>query len=245
MRDVFLCHANSDKKTYVQPLIDAFSKHAISCWVDEAQINPGDSIIEAISEGLVSSRYVVVLITPEFLERRWTQKELNSALSREIRTGIPTVIPILAIPQNEFSKRYPLLADKLYLAWERGTDHIASAISERFARIPHNDWYFTYPTEYVGLIWIRITLKEENVSINHDLELRWGPYIKRFKFDPDGNYSVSLVLHKTNRDNIILHLNIEPAGIATFGEGSAPDREAVNIDEGWTRSAGGQWPGHL
>ena len=35
-RDVFLCHANIDKKSYVRPIAACLADRAVSCWVDEA-----------------------------------------------------------------------------------------------------------------------------------------------------------------------------------------------------------------
>src|SRR5947209_2564512 len=95
-RDVFLCHASADKQSHTLPLAQALGRKGVSCWVDQAQINAGDSIIDRINEGLGAAAFVVVVITDRFLKRRWTQKELNAALSREIRTGRVVVLPVLA-----------------------------------------------------------------------------------------------------------------------------------------------------
>lgn len=82
-RDVFICHAHLDKVAYVRPLSEALDQRGISCWIDEAQILPGESIVGKINDGLRSSRIVLVIITDAFVERNWPEKELNSALSRE------------------------------------------------------------------------------------------------------------------------------------------------------------------
>jgi hypothetical protein len=239
-RDVFLCHAHYDKSEYARPLAAALGWRGVSCWVDEAQIGPGDSIIEAVSEGLENARYVVVLITERFLARNWTQKELNSALSREIRTGVPIVIPVVSIPHGEFAHRYPLLADKLSLRWSEGPDAIAAKIAARFDRAPAAEWHYVHPTDYVGLVWTRVVPTEPGRT--HKVTLRWGPYIKTTRFKADS--PVSLVHHKTNSDNIMLHVSVEPEAIVTFGQGAAPDEGQTNIDEGWTRTAEGAWTGY-
>ena len=43
-KDVFICHASEDKRSVIHPLVEAFKKAKISCWVDEAEINWGDVI---------------------------------------------------------------------------------------------------------------------------------------------------------------------------------------------------------
>ena len=95
-RDLFLCHAHLDKVTHVRPLVAALNKRGVSCWVDEAELLPGVSLIDAVNDGLATARFVLVIITENFLQRNWTQRELNAALSREIRMGTVVVIPILA-----------------------------------------------------------------------------------------------------------------------------------------------------
>lgn len=240
-RDVFIGHAHYDKAGYARPLADALGWRGVSCWVDEAQIGPGDSIIEAVGEGLESSRYVVVLITERFLARNWTQKELNSALSREIRTGVPVVIPVIAIPHDDFAHRYPLLADKLALQWSEGVDAIAGKIAARFDRHPAPEWHHIHPKDYLGVIWTRLIPVQ--LGVPHRLTLRWGPYIKTVEMMPDG--PVSLMHHKTGADDIVLHVSVEPEAKITFGQGAAPDENWVNIDEGWTRTSGGEWPGYF
>src|SRR5690242_9168175 len=96
IRDVLLrrCHesiissstgireAHLDQVTHARPLVDALGRRSVSCWVDEAELLPGVSLMDAISEGLTSAHFVVVLITENFLQRNWTQRELNAALSR-------------------------------------------------------------------------------------------------------------------------------------------------------------------
>jgi TIR domain len=82
-----MCHAHLDKMTHARPLVAALNKRGISCWLDEAEIFPGASLIDAINDGLATAQYVLVIITENFLQRNWTQRELNAALSREIRMG--------------------------------------------------------------------------------------------------------------------------------------------------------------
>ena len=244
-RDVFLCHAYVDKKTHVRPLADALARRAVSCWVDEAQIHPGESIIDAISEGIENAHFVLVLITENFIARNWTQKELNAALSREIRTGAVVVLPILAMDRETYLHKYPLLADKLYLDWSEGPEALADKVAARFGRQLHSEWHYSHPTDYVGLVWVRVLPQPKHLHQPYRLTLRWGPYIKQIELIPENEMPISFVHHKTNTDNIMLLASIEPASIVTFGQGPPPDLEAINIDEGWTRTAGGQWPGHL
>jgi TIR domain len=238
-RDVFLCHASGDKQRYARPLAKALARRAVSCWIDEAEIEIGDSIIDAVNTGLRLSHFVLVIITEESLSRRWPQRELNAALYKEMISGRTVVLPVLAISPARWIEEYPLLADKLFLKWSEGLESLAEAIAQLFKRTPTKEWAHNHPRDYRGLIWVRCTPAtwEEKNAI---LTLRWGPYVKTVPLTFSEGMPVSLLHHKTNNDSVTLHASIEPASIVTFGVGPAPDvgRFAENIDEGWTRAAG-------
>jgi len=134
MKDVFLCHATEDKKEIVRPLCEHLSVAGISCWHDEAEIQWGDSITERINKGLLVSRYVVVVLSPAFLSKKWPQREMNAALSAEASTGDVKVLPLIvgtAEKREEILTRYPLIRDKLYLSWDAGLEAITDALRDR------------------------------------------------------------------------------------------------------------------
>ena len=242
-RDVFLCHASVDKSTFVRPLAKELAQLGVSCWVDEAQILPGESIIDAIQEGLTESRYVVVFITPSFLRRKWPKKELNAALSKEIRRGKTIVLPVVAISANNFTKQFPLLADKLYFNYNDGVYKIANKIAKLFSRVPSSEWYFMHPTKYCGDVWTRIIPSEKNRKIKHKIVLRWREFIK--VLDKTPNSTFSLTHHKLVADRMPLYVSVNPPAIVTFGQGVPPDDEILNIDEGWVRISGDNFPRNI
>ena len=236
-RDVFICHASPDKVDYARPLAASLSRHGVSSWLDEAVLQAGDSITDAISDGLRLASYVVVVVTPELLERPWPRKELNAAFSREVRLGEVVIIPVLAADPDDWAEAFPLLADKLYLRWNDGPDSIAAEVARRFHRTPAVDWVFEHPTKYVGPVWLRCTPMAQTM---HKLTVRWGPLIRTVTWTPTDLIPWSLVHHKINPDQVPVHVNVNPAAIITVGQGPAPDAlpNALNIDEGWTRAAG-------
>lgn len=241
-RDVFICHSFADKAKYVTPLANALARQSVSCWVDQAEIQAGVSIIDSVSAGLKKASFVLVLITESFLSRNWPGKELNAALSREFRIGTVSVIPVVAVPKDEYFDRFPLLEDKLFLDWREGPEAIARKIGRRFNRKPNKEWCHEHPQKYEGPIWVRVKAQEKNKSKPHCLTLRWGPFIKTVKFVPGGLLPKSFLHHKTEKNRIPLLATIEPAAVVTFGQGPGPDKKVLNIDEGWTRVAGEHWP---
>jgi hypothetical protein len=227
-----------DKPTYVYPLADALTRRAVSYWLDEAQISPGASIIEAIESGLVNARYVLVLITERFLERKWPEQELRAALTRELRSGASKVIPILAVENDRYFDRYPLLSDARHIDWERGVEIIADEVATLFMRDPGLEWNHFHPEEYIGPVWIRVLHQATNLRRSHRLTLRWGRFYRNLDFTPLSDQPRSYVHHRLEDDGIPLLASIDPPCVVTFGTGRPPDTPATNIDEGWWRSRG-------
>lgn len=91
---VFISHNRTDK-----PLAREISKRLIGAghevWLDQWEMVPGDSLIEKISEGIVASSYLLVLLSKKSVESQWVKKELETALTRQLKQKGITVIPCL------------------------------------------------------------------------------------------------------------------------------------------------------
>jgi hypothetical protein len=126
-KDVFLCHAGKDKERVVRPLAHKLEAAGISCWLDEAEVRWGDSIVSKVNEGLANSRFVIVVLSPSFVDKHWPQRELNSALHEEAGSGQVRVLPLLtgeAEQRDEILDQFPLLHDKRYLAWDGSGENV-------------------------------------------------------------------------------------------------------------------------
>ncbi|WP_442869829.1 toll/interleukin-1 receptor domain-containing protein [Bradyrhizobium sp. CCBAU 11361] len=56
-------------------------------WLDEAEIDIGDSLIAKIEEGMKLSRYIAVVLSKKSIGAPWVKKELDVAMNREIASG--------------------------------------------------------------------------------------------------------------------------------------------------------------
>jgi hypothetical protein len=142
MRDIFICHASEDKSTVVRPLNNAFQQAGISCWVDEAEINWGDSITQKVNEGLRLSRFVIVVLSEAFPDKPWPERELNAVLNIEASTSVVKVLPLLVgnkPTRDRILHRYPLLNDKFYQVWEGSPAPIVEAAIKRLSSIPEGE----------------------------------------------------------------------------------------------------------
>jgi hypothetical protein len=81
--DVFISHASEDKAIVARPLAQLLEAADLRVWLDEAQLRLGDSLRERIDEGLAQSRFGVVILSPAFFAKQWTQSELDGWFARE------------------------------------------------------------------------------------------------------------------------------------------------------------------
>jgi len=109
MSSVFLSH-NSKDKPWVRVLAERLMADDVVVWLDEAEINIGDSLIDKITEGIKEMKFVAAIISKNSVESSWVQKEISIAMSKEIAGRQVTVLP-LVIDNCELP---PSLSDKLY-----------------------------------------------------------------------------------------------------------------------------------
>lgn len=124
--DVFVSHASADKD-FVRPLVKAIRKARIRVWYDENRILWGDDIRRSIDEGLVTSRYGIVVFSRAFLKKRhWTEHELNGLFAKE-RAGRKVILPIWhKITDRELLEYSPAFADRIAMITKR--DSIADIV---------------------------------------------------------------------------------------------------------------------
>lgn len=79
-------------------------------WFDKWSIEPSESIVERINDGLARSDTLVVLLTPSSVESRWVQRELDAALMNQLKGVDVAIVPALvedcAIPPVLLSIEY-------------------------------------------------------------------------------------------------------------------------------------------
>lgn len=109
--DCFISYAGEDRGV-VKNLVAALTHQNVQIWWDKGQITLGDQLSKKIDEGLSLSRYGVVLVSPRFVAKRWTEAELRALHSRAMRSGKKVILPVLFdMTHDEFASTYPLLAD--------------------------------------------------------------------------------------------------------------------------------------
>lgn len=129
--DFFISHASEDKEDIVRSLADALKDNGFEVWYDEFELKIGDSLRKKIDSGLINSRFGIVIISPSFVKKNWTEYELNGMVAREMN-GHKVILPIWhKISKDEVLKFSPSLADKMALNTSiHSTEDIIRALKE-------------------------------------------------------------------------------------------------------------------
>jgi hypothetical protein len=113
--DFFISHASEDKDDIVRELAEALRNSGFNVWYDEFELKIGDSLRKKIDHGLSNANYGIVIISPSFVKKNWTEYELNGMVAREMN-GHKVILPIWhKITKDEVLKFSPALADKIAL----------------------------------------------------------------------------------------------------------------------------------
>ena len=114
-RDLFISHASEDKENFVRPLANALIAEAVQVWFDEFELQIGDSLRQKIDEGLRRSRYGLVVFSPTFFEKHWTQYEMDGLIARQM-AGERVILPIWhRLTRDEIALQSPSLTDIISL----------------------------------------------------------------------------------------------------------------------------------
>lgn len=114
--DFFISHASEDKEGFVRPLVNELSRLGINVWFDEQTLEIGDSLRRNIDLGLKKSSYGIVILSPAFFSKKWTQYELDSLINRAVNDDNKVLLPIWHnIDAMEVAGYSHYLADKVAL----------------------------------------------------------------------------------------------------------------------------------
>ena len=129
--DVFISHASEDKDAIVRSLANALTAQGLKVWYDEFTLRIGDSLRQKIDRGLATSRVGLVVLSPSFIAKGWTNYELDGIVTRTV-SGEQILLPIWHnITKQEVMDFSPSIADKVARSTATHTvEEIAKEIAE-------------------------------------------------------------------------------------------------------------------
>ncbi len=91
---VFISHATADKDRFVLEFAKRLRSNGVDAWVDQWEMNPGDSLVDKIFEqGLKDSQAMIVVLSNYSIKSKWVREELNVAMVQKIEKSTK-LIPV-------------------------------------------------------------------------------------------------------------------------------------------------------
>jgi hypothetical protein len=130
--DVFISHASEDKDAIVRDLAHGLQQRGLEVWYDEFALRVGDSLRRKIDVGLTTSRFGVVVLSPYFFAKNWSQYELDGLVTREMTGERQIILPIWHnVTRDDVVGYSPSLADKVALRTsDASVEDIAAEIAD-------------------------------------------------------------------------------------------------------------------
>lgn len=124
---IFISHSSEDKEEFVRPLAEGL-KTLCHIWYDEYSLPYGASIFGSISAGLRDCDFGVVVLSPTFFTKKWTQDEIAGLIGRE-EAGQKRIIPVLkGVDVDALRNFSSILADRRSIFAEQGVDAVIDCI---------------------------------------------------------------------------------------------------------------------
>lgn len=128
--DCFVCHASEDKTAVVKPLVAALQSAGLRVWVDYGELTLGDRLRRKLEDGLKSSRFGVVIVSPSFFAKEWPRRELDALDALETADGRKRILPVwCGVDKKLVVEQAPLsLGDRLAIDWKDGIFRVVEEI---------------------------------------------------------------------------------------------------------------------
>ncbi len=126
--DAFVSHAVEDKIGITNELCERLEKAGLKIWYSGSELGIGDSIERSVYKGLDESAFAIVVISPQYLEKKWPMHELHALLYKETK-GEQKILPVLHnITFSELVVRFPFMADRWCVSSSKGIGQVADEI---------------------------------------------------------------------------------------------------------------------
>ena len=110
--DVFISHANKDKEDLIEELYQSLNTLGVNIFYDKESLEWGDIWKDRILNGTKKAEFAIIVISENFFDREWTERELAEFLNRQNRNGQKLILPILHnITTEQLKAKYPFVAD--------------------------------------------------------------------------------------------------------------------------------------
>lgn len=110
--DVFLSHANKDKTEIIDSLYSSLEILGIKIFYDKKSLEWGDKWKDRILDGVQKAEFAIIVISENFFDSEWTEKELHEFLNRQNKKGQKIILPVVHnITMQQLKTNYLDIAD--------------------------------------------------------------------------------------------------------------------------------------
>lgn len=176
--DVFISHASEDKDSVVRPLADELAGRGLQVWYDEYELKVGDSLRAKINEGLRRSRRAIVVLSPAFFGKHWTEEELDGLSALEAVAGEHRLLPVWhQLSHADVAARAPTLANRIAVTTADSIPIMAVKLIEALqdetlaTRLPT----LALSVEVAAVEAEKVTLRLQNISPSHATRVTLEP----------------------------------------------------------------------
>ena len=115
-----MCNSAIEKISYgswdtvkaAEELYQSLNKLGIKIFYDKESLEWGDNWKDRILNGTKKAEFAIIVISQNFFDREWTERELSEFLNRQNRNGQKLILPILHnITVSQLQEKYPSIAD--------------------------------------------------------------------------------------------------------------------------------------
>lgn len=92
--DIFISHSSRDKAAALH-LATTLKCCAIDVWLDDWELEVGQSLTDEIAKAMDDSRFIAILITETYNKTVWTKTEYKKALAREQKEDRTVMLPLI------------------------------------------------------------------------------------------------------------------------------------------------------
>jgi len=120
--DIFISHSSRDKAAALD-LATTLNFCSVDVWLDDWELEVGQSLTDEIAKAMDESRYIAILITQNYNKTVWTKTEYKKALSREQQEQRTVMLPLI-VGEAEIPD---FLEDKIYI--DLRTDYYSGIVN--------------------------------------------------------------------------------------------------------------------
>lgn len=132
LHDVFISHASEDKERLVRPLAHALREAHLDVWYDEFSLKVGDSLRREIDRGLATSQFGIIVLSPAFLAKRWTNYELDGLAQLHAGRSPSRLLPVWhEVDVEDVTRFSPSLANLVAVHTRDGLQAVTTAVLRR------------------------------------------------------------------------------------------------------------------